>query len=90
METASPKEKERTKVYNKTTLENEKYTLTIKITKDNSIYISIVFENNTNNIFETIKLYDDIKKEQVYFEDYISDEILDEKVELISKDNKFL
>ena len=56
------KDKERTKVYNKTTLENEKYTLTIKITKENSIYISIVFENNTNNIFETIKLYDDIKK----------------------------
>ena len=47
MESGSPKEKERIKVYNKTTLENEKYTLTIKITKENSIYISIAFENNS-------------------------------------------
>ena len=90
MELLVQKKKKRTKVYNKITLKNEKYTLTIKITKENSIYISIVFEINTNNIFETIKLYDDIKKEQVYFEDYTPDEIFDEIVELISKDNKFL
>ena len=86
METQIQNGKERTKAYNKTH-ENEKFNITIKNTIENSIYISIIFDNNPNKIFETIKLYDEIKKEQVYFEDYQPDEIYDEIVDLISKDS---
>ena len=87
MDPESQKGKKRTKAYNKTTLENEKYNIKIKTTTESSIYISIMFENNANKIFETTKLYDEIKKEQIYFEDYHPDEIYDEIVDLISKDS---
>ena len=83
MEAPSPKEK--TAQYNKT-LENEKYNLTIKIKDENSIYISIIFEN-TNKTYEDSKLYYYIKKEQPYFEEYSLEEIYDELSELISKNN---
>ena len=84
MEAPSPKSKERYVNYNKTTSENENYSLNIKIKKKNSIYISITFEND-NKTYEDNKLYDEIKKEQPYFEDYTLDETFDEICELISK-----
>ena len=87
MDPESQKGKERVKAYNKITLENEKYSIKIKTTTENSIYICIIFENNVNKIFETTKLYEEIKKDQVYFEDYHPDEIYDEIVDLISKDS---
>ena len=83
MEAPSPKEQNAQ--YNKT-LENEKYNLTIKIKDENSIYISIIFEN-TNKTYEDSKLYYYIKKEQPYFEEYSLEEIYDELSELISKNN---
>ena len=72
--------------YNKITSENEKYLLTIKIKGKNKLYISITFEKD-NKVYEEIKLLDDIKKEQTYFEDYTLLEIFDEISELISKDS---
>jgi len=83
MEAPSPKDK--IMQYNKT-LENEKYNLTIKIKDENSIYISIIFEN-INKTYEDSKLYYYIKKELPYFEDYNLEEIFDELSELISKNN---
>ena len=55
MDPESQKGKERVKAYNKITLENEKYSIKIKTTTENSIYICIIFENNVNKIFETTK-----------------------------------
>ena len=83
MEAPSPKDK--IMQYNKT-LENEKYNLTIKIKDENSIHISIIFEN-INKTYEDSKLYYYIKKELPYFEDYNLEEIFDELSELISKNN---
>ena len=83
MEAPSPKDK--IMQYNKT-LENEKYNLTIKIKDENSIYISIIFEN-INKTYEDSKLYYYIIRELPYFEDYSLEEIFDELSELISKNN---
>lgn len=86
MEVTSPSPKEKEINYNKTTSENEIYSLKMKIKKNNSIYISITFEKD-NKIFEDCKLYDEIKKEQTYFQDYSLTEIFDEISDLISKSN---
>ena len=43
MDPESQKGKERVKAYNKITLENEKYSIKIKTTTENSIYICIIF-----------------------------------------------
>ena len=86
MEAPSPKLEERYENFNKTTTENENYSLSLKIKKKNSIYISITFEKD-NKIYEDCKLYDEIKKEQTYFDDYNLEEIFDEISELISKNN---
>jgi len=83
MEAPIPKEKNAQ--FSKT-LENEKYNLTIKIKDENSIYISIVFEN-VNKTYEDSKLYYYIKKEQPSFEDYSLEEIYNELSELISKNS---
>ena len=48
--------------------------------------MSITFEK-TNNIFKDCKLYDEIKKEQSYFQDYSLTEIFDEISDLISKNS---
>ena len=47
MEETSPKSKEKEINYNKTTSENEIYSLKMKIKKNNSIYMSITFEKAT-------------------------------------------
>ena len=85
-ETSSPKLKEKQINYNKTTSENEIYSVGMRVEKNNSIYMSITFEK-TNNIFEDCKLYDEIKKEQSYFQDYSLTEIFDEISDLISKNS---
>ena len=85
METPYPKEKEKTDIFNKVTKENENYTVTIKITEENILSLSIYFENNKKKIYKNSKSYEEIKK-QTYFEDYSLQEIYDELVELISKD----
>ena len=60
--------------------------LKMKIKKNNSIYMSITFEN-ANQVYEDCKLYDEIKKAQSYFEDYSLTEIFDEISDLISKNS---
>ena len=84
MEAPGPKSKEREENYNKTTSDNENYKLNVKIKKNNSIYVSIVLEKD-NKIYEDCKLYEEIKNQQTYFEDYTLEEIFDEICELISK-----
>ncbi len=86
MEEISTKSKEKEIKYNKTTSDNEIYSLKMKIKKNNSIYMSITFEN-ANQVYEDCKLYDEIKKAQSYFEDYSLTEIFDEISDLISKNS---
>ena len=86
MEEIPPKSKEKEIKYNKTTSDNEIYSLKMKIKKNNSIYMSITFEN-ANQVYEDCKLYDEIKKAQLCFEDYSLTEIFDEISDLISKNS---
>ena len=79
-------EKERDETYKRTTDKNEKYNINLKVKDNNSIYISINFEGD-NNTYEDIKSYEEIKKQQAYFEDYSIEEIYDEITDLISKNN---
>ena len=72
--------------YNKTNAYNKKYSFCMKIKDQNSIDISIAFENGKNT-YEECKLYEDIKKEQPYFEDHTIDEAFDVISDLISKDS---
>ena len=48
------------KTYKKINENNETYTLNIKIKESNSIYISIIFEDDSK-IYEDIKSIEDIK-----------------------------
>ena len=74
--------------YSKTTSENEKYSLILKIKDNNLIFISIIFENITpNQIYEGEKLYEEIKIQSNYFKDNSIEEIFNKISELISKDN---
>ena len=82
----SPVPKEKEINYNKTTSENEIYSLKMKTKKNNSIYMSITFEKS-DKVYEDCKLYDEIKKEVSYFEDYNLAEIFDEISLLISKNS---
>lgn len=82
----SPVPKEKEINYNKTTSENEIYSLKMKTKKNNSIYMSITFEKS-DKVYEDCKLYDEIKKEQSCFEDYTLSEIFDEISFLISKNS---
>ena len=75
MEEIPPKSKEKEIKYNKTTSDNEIYSLKMKIKKNNSIYMSITFEN-ANQVYEDCKLYDEIKKAQSYFEIIVSQKFL--------------
>ena len=84
--TSSPISKEKEINYNKTTSENEIYSLKMKTKKNNSIYMSITFEKS-DKVYEDCKLYDEIKKEVSYFEDYNLAEIFDEISLLISKNS---
>ena len=72
--------------YNKANANNEIYSICMKIKDQNSIDISITFENDKNT-YEECKLYDDIKKEQPYFEEHTIDEAFDAISDLISKDS---
>ena len=83
---ASPPGNEKFIKYNKTNAKNEKYSICMKITDQNSIDILITFENNKNT-YEKCKLYDDIKKEQPYFGDHTFDEAFDLISDLISKNS---
>ena len=78
--------KERDETYKKTTEKNENYSLNIKIKDNDSIYLSIIFEGE-NQTYEDIKSFEEIKKQQAYFEDYTLEEIFDEISDLISKNN---
>ena len=78
--------KERDETYKKTTEKNENYSLNIKIKDNDSIYLSIIFEGE-NQTYEDIKSFEEIKKQQAYFEDYTLEEIFDEIADLISKNN---
>ena len=78
--------KERDETYKKTTEKNENYSLNIKIKDNDSIYLSIIFEGE-NQTYEDIKSFEEIKKQQTYFEDYTLEEIFDEISDLISKNN---
>ena len=76
----------RNETFQKTSEKNESYTLNIKLENNDSIYISITLQED-NKSFEDIKLYEEIKKEQAYFEDYSLEEIYDEISDLIAKNN---
>ena len=76
----------REETYKKATENNENYLLNLKIAEKDSIYISITFDGD-NKLYEDIKSYADIKKQQAYFEDYSLEEIYDELKDLISKNN---
>ena len=76
----------REETYKKATENNENYSLNLKIAEKDSIYISITFDGD-NKLYEDIKSYADIKKQQAYFEDYSLEEIYDELKDLISKNN---
>ena len=58
--------KEKSEKFNKITSNNEKYSLELKIKKQNILYMSLSFDND-NNQYEDFKLYEDIKEEQAYF-----------------------
>ena len=81
-ELATKKPKDET--YRKTTENYENYSLSFKIKDNDSIYLSIQFDGD-NKIYEDIKLYEEIKEQQAYFEDYNLEEIYDELADLISK-----
>ena len=76
----------RNETFQKTSEKNESYTLNIKLENNDSIYISITLQED-NKSFEDIKLYEEIKREQAYFEDYSLEEIYDEISDLIAKNN---
>ena len=76
----------REETYKKATENNENYLLNLKIAEKDSIYISITLDRD-NKLYEDIKSYADIKKQQAYFEDYSLEEIYDELKDLISKNN---
>ena len=76
----------REETYKKATENNENYSLNLKMAEKDSIYISITFDGD-NKLYEDIKSYADIKKQQAYFEDYSLEEIYDELKDLISKNN---
>ena len=76
--------KERNETYKKTSENNENYSLNISIKDNDSIYISVSFEGDDESC-EGVKSYEDIKKQQTYFEDYSLEEIFDEISDLISK-----
>ena len=81
----SPK-KERDEIFKKANEKNENYTLNIKLKDNNSIYISATFEGE-NKLYEDIKSYEEIKKQQIYFDEYTIEEIYDELSDLISKNS---
>ena len=81
----SPK-KERNEIFKKANEKNENYTLNIKLKDNNSIYISATFEGE-NKLYEDIKSYEEIKKQQIYFDEYTIEEIYDELSDLISKNS---
>jgi hypothetical protein len=58
--------KEKSEKFNKITSNNEKYSLELKIKKQNILYMSLSFDND-NKQYEDFKLYEDIKEEQAYF-----------------------
>ena len=78
--------KEKEETYKKITENNENYSLIIRVKDNCSIYISIALKEN-NKIYEDIKSYEEIKKQQVYFEGYSLEEIYDELNELISNNS---
>ena len=78
--------KERNETYKKTSENNENYSLNISIKDNDSIYISVSLEGD-NKVYEDMKSYEDIKKQQTYFEDYSLEEIFDEISDLISKNS---
>ena len=81
----SPK-KERDEIFKKANEKNENYTLNIKLKDNNSIYISATFEGE-NKLYEDTKSYEEIKKQQIYFDEYTIEEIYDELSDLISKNS---
>ena len=81
----SPK-KGRDEIFKKANEKNENYTLNIKLKDNNSIYISATFEGE-NKLYEDIKSYEEIKKQQIYFDEYTIEEIYDELSDLISKNS---
>ena len=78
--------KERDEIFKKANEKNENYTLNIKLKDNNSIYISATFEGE-NKLYEDIKSYEEIKKQQIYFDEYTIEEIYDELSDLISKNS---
>ena len=81
----SPK-KGRDELFKKANEKNENYTLNIKLKDNNSIYISATFEGE-NKLYEDTKSYEEIKKQQIYFDEYTIEEIYDELSDLISKNS---
>ena len=81
----SPK-KERDEIFKKANEKNENYTLNIKLKDNNSIYISATFEEE-NKLYEDTKSYEEIKKQQIYFDEYTIEEIYEELSDLISKNS---
>ena len=78
--------KQRDETFKKTNEKDENYTLNIKLKDNNSIYISTTFEAE-NKLYEDTKLFEEIKKQQTYFDEYTLEEIYDEISDLISKNN---
>ena len=78
----SPK-KERDEIFKKANEKNENYTLNIKLKDNNSIYISATFEEE-NKLYEDTKSYEEIKKQQIYFDEYTIEEIYEEYCEDLS------
>jgi WD40 repeat protein len=60
--------------------------LNIKLKDNNSIYISATFQGE-NKLYEDTKSYEEIKKQQIYFDEYTIEEIYDELSDLISKNS---
>jgi len=81
----SPK-KGRDEIFKKANEKNENYTLNIKLKDNNSIYISATFEGE-NKLYEDTKSSEEIKKQQIYFDEYTIEEIYDELSDLISKNS---
>lgn len=78
--------KQRDETFKKINEKNGNYTLNIKLKDNNSIYISTTFEAE-NKLYEDTKLFEEIKKQQTYFDEYTIEEIYDEISDLISKNN---
>lgn len=85
------------KTYKKMNENNKTYTLNIKIKETNSIYISIIFEENIK-IYEDFKSIEEIKKQQNYFGEFTAERIFNEinnfvennNIEVNKKDEKIL